>query len=302
MAIDPTDESIMYSMGQYVDQIRRSDDGGDDWTDISDDLFPDQQKCLNLRFQLHPTDPSIILAPCEALWRLDQGNGAWEKIFVPPTGTVVRVAVEPSQNIYLAGSDGEVYAGRDGTDFQLVISSPVGPANVTDIELDPHHSTTLFVSFTGSDDGRVLRATRSTASSYDAIDITGDLPVDLSVTSLAHDRGNRSTLYAGTDRGVYRGRPSVGEAAWHWDRYGNGLPDPDVRSLHAYPTTGLLRAGTMGRGAYEVRTAPVMVSVLKVAERCLDRLPPLSLRRDIFGTGPTSSLANRLAAIQAACD
>jgi hypothetical protein len=45
-----------------------------------------------------------------------------------------------------------------------------------------------------------------------------------------------------------------------------------------------------------------MVSVLKVAERCLHRLPPLSLRRDIFSTGPTSSLANRLAAIQAACD
>ena len=49
----------------------------------------------------------------------------------------------------------------------------------------------------------------------------------------------------------------------------------------------------MGRGAYEVRTAPVMVSVLNVAERCLERLPPLSLRRDIFGTRPTNSLANR---------
>jgi hypothetical protein len=122
------------------------------------------------------------------------------------------------------------------------------------------------------------------------------------VTSLAHDRVNRSTLYAGTDRGVHRGRPASGGTAWHRERYGNGLPDPEVRALHAHPTTGLLRAGTMGRGAYEVRTAPLMVSVLKVAERCLHRSPPLSLRRDIFGTGPTNSLANRLAAIQAACD
>ena len=140
---------------------------------------------------------------------------------------------------------------------------------MTDLELDLDNSTILYASFGGGGIRRVYRLVSSTASpgTFTATDITSDLPVGRQVRTLAIDRNNPFTLYAGTDKGVYRGRSSNRGATWFWVPYANGLPPADVRDLEVHPGTGVMRAATMGRSAYEVNTADPMGSVLSVQGR-----------------------------------
>jgi hypothetical protein len=124
----------------------------------------------------------------------------------------------------------------------------------------------LFLAYASPQQGRVRRAVGSTTSAYVEQDITANLPSGLTVNALAVDRMGANTVFAGTNRGVYRGR-LLGPAGWSWDDYNHDLPYPDVRALHAHPGTGVLRAGTYGRGAYEVTTGPPFGSILRAAGR-----------------------------------
>ena len=174
----------------------------------------------------------------------------------PPSGTVSRIAIDPASDIYYVGTSiGAVFAGYGRHWLCADPSEPAGAPAVTDIEVDPSEEATIYASFKAAGDGRIIRATRVNAI-YQVLDITGNLPADLSVRSLAVDRMNRHTIYAGTDQGVYRGRMTSAMPAWEWDLYSNGLPAPDVQALRAHPISGVLYAATLGRGVYEVNTAP----------------------------------------------
>jgi hypothetical protein len=116
-------------------------------------------------------------------------------------------------------------------------------------------------------------------------DITTDLPTGIRVSALAVDRMNLGTIYVGTwNRAVYRGRLSAGSGAWRWDRYSDGLPFATaVVDLLAHPTTGVLRAGTCGRGAFEVNTDYPLGSVLAI-----EGIPIFLRVHDAGGFGPPS--------------
>jgi hypothetical protein len=94
-----------------------------------------------------------------------------------------------------------------------------------------------------------------------AQDITGNLPTGTSgiskpswlcVKALAIDPNLPRTLYAGTSKGVYRGRGNATTGVWVWEPYNNGMPPGYVRDLEVHPMTGHLFAATYGRGAFEV--------------------------------------------------
>jgi hypothetical protein len=80
----------------------------------------------------------------------------------------------------------------------------------------------------------------------------------LLVRTLAIDRNNQGTLYAGTaSGGVYRGRRirTPEGVKWSWTPYNNGLPEHvEIRDLEVDATTGLMSAATFGRSAYQVIT------------------------------------------------
>jgi len=106
-----------------------------------------------------------------------------------------------------------------------------------------------------------LRRSSATPTSVIATDITDpaitnpDLPTGLKVKTVAVDSMRPFTIYVGTDMGVYRGRSTNNGATWSWTPYNNGLPSAvDIRDLEVHSTTGVMRAATFGRGAYEVNT------------------------------------------------
>lgn len=264
--IDAADPEVFYSMEQYAESIARSSNAGDSFHAAAGGL-PKPQKCFNLHFHVHPRKPKTLLASCTDLWRSIDSGSSWSSLFTPPmaAGAIARTAIDGPADVYYAGSTtGVVFEGPSGAGFHDVFT-PAVAMGVTDIEIDPDDRRTLYVSFGGGQRGRVVRLVKTAASpsAFAASDITSDLPSGRIVQTIAIDRNHRFTLFTGTDRGVFRGRSVDGGTTWFWLPYGNGLPATvDVRDLEVHPGTGVMRAATFGRSAFEVNTDHPMGSVL----------------------------------------
>lgn len=164
----------------------------------------------------------------------------------------MRTAIDETSDMYYAGTEnGGLYAGPSGERWALVFDKV--HARVTDIEVGEN----IYVAFnvqTGK--GRVYQLNRTWPVPA-TLDITANLPTNILVRTIAVDLNAPTTIYAGTNRGVYRGRSLDGGANWSWSSYNEGMPvAADVVDLEVHPVSHVMRAATLGRGAYEVRTAP----------------------------------------------
>jgi hypothetical protein len=306
VAIDPSNAQIKYSMNQGPESMQKRVGNGD-WACISCGELALLDGCNNLAFQVHPRTPAMLLAPCQSLWQatapvcarcpvrrscpdptgVDCNTGtplAW-RVILPKasvTGNVVRSTVDPTLNLYYAGTTGgEVWAGPGGTDWRLLFSG--GPGSVSDIEVDPDDPATVYVSTNKLGSRRVFRLRRSTTlptqATVTVVDITVNLPADLFVNALAVDRMNSFTIYAATNQGVYSARSLDRGGTWRWGSYMNGLPLADVRDLEVHPVTGVMLAATFGRSAYEVNTGDPLGSLLSATGKVT------FLRANDLGTG-----------------
>ena len=287
VAIDPTDANIVYAMNQYAPSIARHNLSAKSAECIACGLeCSDAGNCFNLFYQVHPGMHDTLLAVSDGkLWRADDphcsmcpttGTGSglgspieWATILETPPVRILRSAIDPSVDLYYAGSgDGTIWAGPSGSNWQAVFQHPAqSPAG--DIEVDPDDPTTVYVAFNTTGEGRVYRLKRSSATptTMDALDITpmtSDLAPNLLVNSLAVDRGAPHTVLAGltcpgSDRslcqGVFRGTSVDQGKTWHWSSYNDGFPRADVTDLEVQPQTLVVRASTYGRSAYEVQTS-----------------------------------------------
>jgi hypothetical protein len=290
VAIDPTNANVLYQMGQFQDSLSQSSDGGGTFVGFAGGLpAAPGTRCAayNSTFDLeiHPLDPTTLLASCVSLWRTTTNipPGSWTSIFPPPggTGSVVRSAIDGVNDWYYVGtSRGHVFAGpEDGSDWQDVLSHPAS-RNVSDIEVDRAHPDIVYVSFAppfqvdrpcaataGQDRIYQLKRTAVPNPTYSFTDITGNLRSSLlCVNTVAVDPHAASTVYVGTNRGVYRGRGDAGGGPWVWEAYNNGMPLADVRDLQVHPTTGNIDAATYGRSAFEL----------------VPNLPPVALCQDVI--------------------
>ncbi len=266
--IDPTDSNILYSMNQYASSIARSTNEGGNWTGIASGL-PTGSVCFNLHYQVHPSSPSTLLASCGALWRTTSPGQPWSVIHWVPGLNIIRSAIDPSANLYYAyhsgSGHGNLYAGPVGESWETVFTHPTA-RSVTDIEVNPHDPKIVYASFGGTGAGRVfqLRRNSPTPTAMTAVDITFDLPSNLRTETIAVDRLRSLTIYVGTQKGVYRGRSGDEGTTWYWTPYNNGMPLTDIRDLEVHPTTGILRAASFGRSAFEVNTDFPIGSILAV--------------------------------------
>ena len=191
-------------------------------------------------------------------------------------------------DIYYAATDGgEVYAGVDGDDWESVYSVSGdcgGSGGIVDVEVDPDEPSVVYVATTASGACRIVRLRRIGDSlAMAAQDITANLPPEVRVSAIALERVNPGIVYAGTtDRAVYRGRARGLARGWTWSRYSNGLPfAASITDLVVHPATGVVRAGTFGRGAFELYSEPPIGSVVAI-----DGIPIYLRVHDSGGYGP----------------
>jgi photosystem II stability/assembly factor-like uncharacterized protein len=307
VAVDPTDADRFYAVFDNAGTATVSLDGGGTFLDFSAGNTSRLNCAIwNMTFflQIHPMDPQTLLQSCVRFWRTTTNTppGSWSDVLSPPAGSVVRSAIDPTADIYYAGTSvGEIFAGVGGSGWQEVFDHPE-PLSISDIKVGRNGEGTLYVAFAPppqvdrncrarAGTSRIYRLTRGTSGlAMNAVDITSDLSAGLCVNALALDPVVPRTLYAATNRGVYRGKSNTAGTSWFWQPYNAGLPPADVRDLEVHPITGHLFAATFGRSAFEVTPEIVVPVVIDITPGKV----PNSIQPRAAGTTPVAILSTAI--------
>jgi CARDB protein len=148
--------------------------------------------------------------------------------------------------------------------WQLVHEHPDPDAYVASMALAPNNADVLFVVYGNCTKDKRLRRFQFDYGAgnwgpgwWTSDWITGNLPeihattnTRLEVYTIAAHPTDDSTVFVGTDKGVYRGTVSAG--AWAWTPFNNNLPLVAISKLISVPTAGEIRASTIGRGVWRV--------------------------------------------------
>ena len=269
--VAPTDPKTMYAKpnsGKNM-HMKRSQDGGQSWQTPSFQNLIEGDKGSYIFTD--PVSASTVYFGGSQLQRSKDGADSWEQLGpLDPKkkGAITRVVAGPA-TLWAPG----LYAGTDlhgqvwgfyqvpyGSPWVLLDEHPDPASYVIGMALAPTDPNTLFVAYGNSTvDKRVARfdfwvngVTRTWgAAKRPAIHATTNTEVE--IFTLAVHPSNESTVFLGTDKGVYRG--AVSESGWTWTPYNNGLPLVKINKLLSLPLTGEIRAGTAGRGAWTLQTS-----------------------------------------------
>jgi photosystem II stability/assembly factor-like uncharacterized protein len=185
-----------------------------------------------------------------------QGTGGWPtKVTLPGiSGRVSAISYVNSTLIFAGTSSGQVYrlVKTGGTWAATAIGSAPLPARwIWDIQTLPLDSNAVILVMAGFGTPHVWRgAVAAGGGSATWSDISGAAPdrvPDIPVNSLCIDPVTTTTLYVGTDIGVFR----TLDSGAHWQQFSDGLPNSAVYDLKLHAADRLLRAATHGRGLWE---------------------------------------------------
>jgi photosystem II stability/assembly factor-like uncharacterized protein len=167
-------------------------------------------------------------------------------------GTITTIAVAPSNHntLYIGTDDGNVWVTRNAGSTYTRIDAALPDLWVTRVAVDPSNDAIAYATFSGFRvDNPLPHVFRTTDFGTTWTDISSDLP-DAPVNEIEIDPTQGSTLYVGTDVGVFVTHDTGGT----WAPLGTGMPDgsliADLKILPGSPPT--LLAATFGRSIYSL--------------------------------------------------
>jgi hypothetical protein len=168
-------------------------------------------------------------------------------------------------NVRLVGlQNGLVFATSTGSSTMVNITHFAFPTNpngsttnkfIGRVAIDPNNKNVAYVTFSffapaGQGIWKITNLVAASAASPGAAawSPAGNGLPSIPVNAFVIDPLNSNNLYAGTDIGVYNST----DGGANWAPFGTGLPRSAVFDLQIQPSFRLLRAGTHGRGVWEV--------------------------------------------------
>jgi len=295
-AIDPASPSTIYAACQHI-AIRKSLNGGaDGFPDSADNgINPSDhvEFIAPLVIDPNPATSSRLYFGTYRVWQTMNGGANWSAISPDLTGggntlpTIESLAVSPvnSDVVYAGTFDSKAWrttnaSAGTGATWMEIDAGTLPPRAITQVAADPNDQNTVFATVSGfsgfvinppttDTKGHVFRCS---ATLFSCSDVSGaaagalpNIPVNAIVVDPLDATSN--TLYIGTDVGVFA--TTDGGATWLPDFPAtppaqNGLPNVAVLSLTLQPTARILRAGTHGRGAWDLQLGtPPLVPALR---------------------------------------
>jgi hypothetical protein len=306
VSVDPNNPGNVYFIYSGND-VRRSTDGGTTFFPASAGLPPGGFNFYP-PMVIDPGNTSRLLFGANSVYTSTNAAG-WSVLGTNPgIGTIDAIGIGASSGstIYVGGSNNStgVFSVRVSTDDGASwggVTPPGGTRRFVDFAVDPVDSAKAYV-VNNSLTGTHVWRTGNSGASWTAITGTG-LP-DEQFQSIAFDAGPTGAsaddrLFVGTVGGVYAST-NFTSASPTWTRFGAGLPNVVVRDLKIAPATGILAAGTYGRGLWEILiNPPSTVASLRVNDAAGQRSEVRSLA--VTFSGPVTFAggnANAAAAFQ----
>jgi len=226
---------------------------------------------------LGPGAPNTVYFGTDRLYRstnrgdtmtiVSQGPLAQTSAGPPPFGSPVSsIGIWPGgDNVRIVGlQNGQVFATSTGSSTLVDITSASFPTNpngsttnkfVGRAVVDPNNKNVAYITFSffapaGQGIWKITNLVAAAGASPVAPVWTaaGNGIPSIPINALVIDPINSNNLYAGTDIGVYNST----DGGANWAPFGTGLPRSAVFDLQIQPSFRLLRAGTHGRGVWEV--------------------------------------------------
>jgi len=217
-----------------ANKVFRSDDRGDTWEVISEDLTTGKDR----------NSWKVM----EKYWSYD---AVAKDVSTSLFGTIVSFAESGLKEnfIYIGTDDGLIQVTEDGKNWRKISNFPGVPeyTYVSDILADRFNENIVYASFDNilRDDFKpyVLKSTDKGAT---WTSISGNLPKNGTVHTLVQDHVNPELLFAGTEFGVY----FTIDGGKIWTELSNGIPTICVKDLVIQERENDLVAATFGRGFY----------------------------------------------------
>jgi len=229
-----------------AEKVFRSDDYGNSWDVISDDL---SQQIDRNKLKVYDRVVSI-----DAVMK----NGSTSLY-----GSIVAFSESPiNKNLLAAGTDdGLIHISSDGGQTWTKISSINGAPNqsyVNSIFLSKHDENVIYVAYNhhkyGDFKPYVFKSSNK-GQSWTAIQ--SNLPERGSVYAIEEDHVDKDLIFVGTEFGAFFS-PNQGE---NWKQLKNGLPTIAVRDIAIQERENDLVLGTFGRGFYVMDDYSVLRTV-----------------------------------------
>ncbi|HEY3057060.1 MAG TPA: PKD domain-containing protein [Thermoanaerobaculia bacterium] len=204
-----------------------------------------------------PHDPSTIYTVSNRVWKSKSGGDGWVPLSIiltdgnqMPSDTSIRtMAISMSDPsvimIALASPRRRVYRTTNGGASWIDVTNNLPPGRtILHLEIDPQDSHRAFAALAGTS-GPSVWFTPNGGIAWEAR--SNGLP-SFSAQTVRFDPIDSTTVYAGTDVGVYR---SI-DSGLSWQRFGTGMPAVSVYDVDPLNDGTILRAATHGRGVWEL--------------------------------------------------
>jgi len=230
--ISPHSSERLYLAGN---RLYRSDDRGDHWRAVSDDLTR-QLDC----------DNQLVMGQ---VWRAD---AVQKNRFTSTLSVGSALAESPLKEglLYVGTDDGLLQVSQDGGEnWRRIERFPGVPeqTSVSAICASQHDADTLYMAFNNYQRGDFkpyLLRSQDRGGTWKSI--ASNLPDRHVVWSIVEDHKQRNLLFAGTEFGLF----FTVDGGLHWIQLKNGVPTSQFRDLAIQRREDDLVAATFGRGVY----------------------------------------------------
>ena len=234
IVVSPHNPARLYFASQ---RVWRSDNRGDSWTAISDDLTKDEER-LSLPI----------------MGRTQSWDSPWDVGAMSNYNTITSLSESPVTEglIYAGTDDGIVQITEDGGSTWRkynVGSMPGVPATafVNDIRADLHDANTVYICLDNHKYGDLKPyLLKSNDRGVTWRKATGGMPDKTLVWRTVQDHVDKKLMFAATEYGVYVSF----DGADNWMKFGGGFPTISVRDITIQRRENDLIAATFGRGFY----------------------------------------------------
>ncbi|CAF4948142.1 unnamed protein product [Rotaria sp. Silwood1] len=256
-AVDYTNSNVIYMESQNGG-VGRSDDGGNNFNDIATGLDLTRTNWSS-PYMLDIQNPSIVYFGSYVLNKSTNKGNNWTVISPDLTkgangrlGTITCMSnsVLPSTQrvIYTGADDGRVMVTTNSGTNWTEITTGLPVRYVTDVVTDKRNPAIAYVTLSGFNmDLSNTHIFRTTNYGANWVNITSNL-LNVPANSLIIDYNKDSTLFVGTDAGVYY----TSRLGASWAQLGTGLPNAPVFDLVYHQATAKLIAATHGRSMFEL--------------------------------------------------
>ena len=185
-----------------------------------------------------------LYAGYSSLYELDLCSGSWIAKSSSFGQNIDYITTDPNNaSIMYVAVNRQLFRSSDsGTTFNQIDTLP---SDITSIEVKNGDSTTIYVVTSGTG-GRVYKGSIA-GNDFTREDITGSLPSIPKLVIKHQAYHPDSPLFLGTAIGVWRYDDVTGD----WEDFQNNLPNTAIRDLDINEGSGILTAGTYGRGIWQ---------------------------------------------------